>query len=80
MSVQRHTIKGKTAIVAVAPDGSIINANVEDLTILVDDGIDDEDLWSYTFDRLPPVSTYAIEGSLSPITDSGVVFEIRRNA
>ena len=79
MAQQRHTFKGKSAAVFVTQDGQVINANIENLTILVDDGTNDWDFSSYTDFYLPPVPRYTLEGDMVPITDTGIIFEVRRN-
>lgn len=79
MSVQSHTFKGKSVATFVTQDGQVINANVENLTILCDDGMDEWSLGYVTEFTLPPVSTYALEGAMVEIDDSGIIFEIRRN-
>lgn len=79
MSVSKHVFEGKTAIVAVLPDGSVINANVEDFTLYYDDHQWDDDFIDWSDARyIRPVShDYSIGGDLVPITDSGTIFEIR---
>lgn len=79
MGVERHVFKGKSVATFVTQDGQVINANIENLTISCDDGEND---WGYiTMDDLilPLAHTYSLEGNMVPITDTGIIFEIRRN-
>ena len=79
MAVDRHTFKGKSVATFVTQDGQVINANIENLTILVDDGLHD---WGYVTMNdllLPLAPSYSIEGDMVPITDTGIIFEVRRN-
>lgn len=78
MSVTEHVFNGKTAIVAITPEGLILNANIENFTIVEDDGYSD-DVWEIGDYNRRRDTTWKIAGNMAVLNEKGSVFEIRRN-
>lgn len=78
MGVTEHFVKGKTAIVGVTSEGFIFNANIEDFTILEDDGYSD-DMWEIGDYNRVRDTTWRIQGRMVPINDRGAIYEVRKS-
>jgi len=72
-----HTIKGKTTAVFITPDGSVINANIKDLTIHADDHDYDDYSWGFATWVKPVDLEYSLEGKMVEVSDNGTIFEVR---